>query len=73
MNAMEQEPRERTQGKRILSLKNGAKFLGVSYRGLWEQVASGELPSFRFGRKILVDVDELLAAMRSKNGNGEKQ
>lgn len=67
---MEQEPRERTQDKRILSLKKGAEFLGVSYRGLWDQVARGELPSFRFGRKILVDIDELLEAMRSKNGNG---
>ena len=70
MNAMEQELQKGTQDKRIRSLKEGAEFLGVSYRGLWDQVARGELPSFRFGRKILVDVDELLAAMRSKNGNG---
>ena len=40
------------------------KMIPVNREALYRKLKAGELPSYRFGRKILVDVNELLAAMR---------
>lgn len=36
----------------------------ISREGLYRKLKSGELPSYRFGQKILVDPAEILAAMK---------
>ena len=43
----------------------------ISREAFYRKLKSGELPSYRFGRKILVDVDEILTAMRVQNSNGK--
>ncbi|MCA9466491.1 MAG: helix-turn-helix domain-containing protein [Nitrospira sp.] len=51
---------------RLSSVKEVLKVLPVSREGLYRKIKSGEIPSYRFGAKILLNVDECLAAMRKK-------
>ena len=43
----------------------------ISREAFYRKLKTGELPSYRFGRKILVDVNEILAAMRVQKSNGQ--
>jgi len=47
------------------SPKDAAHILNVSLSALYKKLKSGALPSYRFGRKVLVDVDELRTAMQA--------
>ena len=40
------------------------KIIPVSREAFYRKLKKGEIPCWRFGKKILVDVDEVLAAMR---------
>jgi len=40
----------------------------ISREAFYRKLKTGELPSYRFGRKVLVDVGEILAAMRQGKG-----
>jgi excisionase family DNA binding protein len=42
-----------------LSIKDAAKVLGLSFKSCWNRVHSGEIPSRRIGRRILIDRTEL--------------
>jgi len=52
--------------RRYLSVKEALTVLEVSREALYKKLKSGELPHFKFGRKILIDLDEVLATMRAK-------
>ena len=59
--------------RRTTGVAEAAIQLGVSKFTLYRKIKAGELPSYNLGRKILVNMDELLAAMRMKarSDNGE--
>ena len=48
----------------LTTVKSGARFLSVSPFALYKKIKAGELPAYRFGRKVLINLDELLVAMR---------
>ena len=50
----------------LLSVRDALKIIPVSREALYRKFKSKELPSYRFGGKVLVDLHEVLAAMRSK-------
>ena len=43
----------------------------ISREAFYRKIKNGDLPSYRFGRKILVDLDEILAAMRVQKTHGQ--
>ena len=55
--------------RRTTSVAEAAKQLGASRFTLYRKIKEGELPAYKLGRKILVNVDELLDAMRMKVGS----
>ena len=58
---------ERKQPKPV-SVRTALKVIPVSKEAFYRKLKNGQLPSYKFGAKILVDIDEILAAMRV-NGN----
>ena len=50
----------------LLSVRDALKIIPVSREALYRKLKRRELPSYRFGAKVLVDLDEILRAMRSK-------
>ncbi len=50
----------------LMPVREAAKRLNVTPHTLYRRIGKGELPSFRMGRKILVDLEEMLEVMRSK-------
>lgn len=50
----------------LMPVREAARRLNVSPHALYRRIGKKELPSFRMGRKILVDINELLEAMRMK-------
>ena len=48
----------------LMSVKRGANHLNVSAFSLYRKLKTGELPGYRFGRRVLLDLDEVLSAMR---------
>ena len=49
-----------------VTVAEALKVLPLSREAFYRRLKNGELPCFRFGRKILVDVNEILHAMRQK-------
>ena len=47
------------------TVKTAAKLLNVSAFGLYRKLQSGELPGYKFGRKGLIDLAEVRAAMKN--------
>ena len=47
-----------------VSVREALKSIPVSREAFYRKLKKGEIPCWRFGKKILVDVDEVLAAMR---------
>jgi len=47
-----------------VSVSTALKVIPVSREAFYRALKSGRLPCYKFGAKILVDVDEVLAAMR---------
>ena len=47
-----------------VSVPDALKRIPVSREFFYRAIKAGEVPSYRIGRKLLVDVDECLAAMR---------
>lgn len=56
------------------TVKQAAELLNVSTSGLYRKLRTGEVPgALKFGRKVLVDLDELIAGLRnpaSREGAG---
>ena len=61
-NAMETSPSNRS----YTSVKEALKILDVSREAFYKKLKNGELPHYKFGRKILVDIDEILDVLRAK-------
>ncbi|GJL65108.1 MAG: hypothetical protein NPIRA05_00790 [Nitrospirales bacterium] len=52
---------------KLVPVTEALKVVPVSRPAFYAKLKKGELPSYHFGRKILVDVDEVLTAMRQEN------
>ena len=48
------------------SVKEALGILPVSREAFYKKLKSGELPHSKFGRKILVNIEEVMEAMRAK-------
>ena len=48
----------------LASVKAAAAHLAVSPDALYVRIRLGQIPHYKFGRKILVDLDEVRAALR---------
>ena len=48
------------------SVKEALEILPVSREAFYKKLKGGELPHFKFGRKILVNIEEVMEAMRAK-------
>ncbi len=46
------------------TIREAAQLLNVSESALYRKIQTDEIPAYRFGRKVLVDVREVLAVMR---------
>jgi excisionase family DNA binding protein len=53
----------------LRSVKEGAAELNVSTFALYRRIKNGDIPAYRFGRKVLIDLQEVKEAMRVKTGN----
>ena len=49
---------------KLKTVKEAAHLLNVSESALYRKIQTDEIPAFRFGRKVLVDLREVLASMR---------
>lgn len=56
----------------LRSVKEGAAELNVSTFALYRQIKSGKIPAYRFGRKVLIDLQEVKESMRIKTGDETK-
>ena len=50
--------------KPLATVKESAKVFNVSIWALYRKLQHKELPSYRFGKKILIDLDEIRDSMR---------
>jgi excisionase family DNA binding protein len=53
-----------------LSVPEIAAWLGVSQHLVWSQIYSGELPSVRLGRRVLVPRDALVETLNRRTRGG---
>ncbi len=51
---------------RPVTVREALKVIPVSREAFYRKLKKGELPCWRFGKRILVDVNQCLEAMRSK-------
>jgi excisionase family DNA binding protein len=56
--------------KLTLSIPECASRLGVGERLIWDNVHAGRLPSLRLGRRTLIPLDSLGAALRDLTSGG---
>lgn len=45
--------------KRYLTIPEAAELLGITERAAWQRIYRGQLPHRRWGRRVLVPLDEL--------------
>lgn len=50
---------DKTVAPRLLDLRSAAAYLSLSYWSVRRMVLSGEIDHLRFGKKILVDVEDV--------------
>lgn len=50
----------------LRSVRDNARMFNVSPNALYRKIRAGELPAYRFGRKVLVDPVELREALRRR-------
>lgn len=53
----------------LISVPEALKRIPVSREFFYRAIKSGKVPSYRLGGRVLVDVEECLAAMRVKQEN----
>ena len=51
---------------RLMPVKDALKVIPVSREAFYKKLQTGELPIYRLGRGILVDIEECKEAMRQK-------
>lgn len=49
---------------KLRTIREAAALLNVSISALYRKIQADEIPAYRFGRKVLVDLREVLTAMR---------
>ena len=49
---------------RLKTIREAAHLLHVSKSALYRKIQTDEIPAYRFGRKVLLDLREVLAVMR---------
>ena len=49
---------------RLKTIREAAHLLHVSESALYRKIQTDEIPAYRFGRKVLIDLPEVLAVMR---------
>ena len=49
---------------KLRTVRESAQLLHVSESGLYRKIQTEEIPAYRFGRKVLLDLREVLAVMR---------
>ena len=49
---------------KLRTVRELALLLNVSESGLYRKIQADEIPAYRFGRKVLLDLREVLTAMR---------
>jgi excisionase family DNA binding protein len=55
--------------KQLVSLAAAAEYLAVHSRTVRRQIAAGELPAYRVGRNIKVDLNDLEAFLKPVGGS----
>jgi len=50
---------ERNPVKPFLTVPEAAKTLGITERAAWQRIYRGQLPHKRWGRRVMISVDEL--------------
>jgi excisionase family DNA binding protein len=62
------------QDRATISVSDAAVLLGISRNGAYEAARTGQLPTLRLGRRLLVPVPALLRMLDSEHdpGNGGK-
>lgn len=56
-----------------ITVTETAELLGIGRTSAYEAIRRGELPSLRIGRRLVVPVTQLLAALGVQSNNGENQ
>jgi excisionase family DNA binding protein len=56
---------EELKSPKLLNVREAAEALACSPSHIYEMAALGKIPSYRFGRSLRFDLDELLAATRA--------
>lgn len=49
---------------KLRTIREAAALLNVSESALYRKIQTDEIPAFHFGRRVLVDLREVLASMR---------
>lgn len=67
-NTEEEKGRVRMDAEdpQLVPVKEAATTLNVSPYALYRKIRAGEIPGYRFGRKVLLDLREVREAMRVK-------
>ena len=55
-----------SSNQNYVSVKEALGILPVSREAFYKKLKNGELPHFKFGRKILINLEEVMASMRAK-------
>ena len=64
---------EQLEKKAVITVTETAALLGIGRTSAYEAIRRGELPSLRIGRRLVVPVTQLLAALGVQSNNGENQ
>lgn len=54
------------EGARMETVKRAAHLMNVSTHALYRKIRNGDIPAYRFGRKVLVDIRELRRHLSTK-------
>lgn len=52
-------------------VKTASEIMNVSSHGLYKKIREGKIPAYRFGRKVLIDMEEVKRAMRIKTADSQ--
>ncbi len=68
MRARETERNGGKHDEKVLTIPEAAQELGITERAAWQRVYRGQIPYRRWGRKVVVPVDELDAFIKNLPG-----
>ena len=59
--------------KKFLTVKELAVFLGSTERAVWQRIYRGQLPCRRWGKRVLIPIDELEKFLEALPGHTAEQ